>query len=87
VYNLVGEDTVEERIYVLLEEKLREIAQIIGKVDERGEVVEDFRSEILGFLGSSPNYQELYKHALVDRLTRSDPRDCTTKIKQPAPVY
>lgn len=67
VYNLVAEDTVEERIYFLLEEKLREIAQTIGKVDDRGDVVEDFRSEILGFLGSSPNYQELYKRALVNR--------------------
>jgi superfamily II DNA/RNA helicase len=67
VYNLIAEDTVEERIYVLLEEKLREIAAAIGKVDSHGEVVEDFRSEILGFLGSSPNYQELYKKALVDR--------------------
>lgn len=67
VYNLVAQDTVEERIYFLLEEKLLEIARTIGKVDERGEVVEDFRSEILGFLGSSPNYQELYKKALVDR--------------------
>jgi len=67
VYNLIAQDTVEERIYVLLEEKLREIAAAIGKVDARGDVVEDFRSEILGFLGSSPNYQELYKKALVDR--------------------
>ncbi len=67
VYNLVAEDTVEERIYVLLEEKLREIAAAIGKLDAHGDVVEDFRSEILGFLGSSPNYQELYKRALVDR--------------------
>jgi hypothetical protein len=32
-----------------------------------GEVTEDFRSEILGFLGASPNYQDLYKKALVDR--------------------
>jgi hypothetical protein len=67
VYNLVAQDTVEERIYFLLEEKLLEIARTIGKVDEHGEVVEDFRLEILGFLGSSPNYQELYKRALVDR--------------------
>ena len=51
VYNLVAEDTVEERIYSLLEEKLLEIAQTIGKVDPvTGQVVEDFRSEILGFL-------------------------------------
>jgi len=68
VYNLVAEDTVEERIYGLLEEKLLEIAQTIGKVDPvTGQVVEDFRSEILGFLGSSPNYQDLYKKALIDK--------------------
>ncbi len=68
VYNLVAEDSVEERIYALLEQKLREIAQAIGKVDPvTGEVVEDFRSEVLGFLGSSPNYQNLYRKALVDR--------------------
>lgn len=68
VYNLVAEDTVEERIYALLEDKLREIAGTIGKLDPvTGGVTEDFRSEILGFLGASPNYQELYKKALVDR--------------------
>ncbi|MBW1935303.1 MAG: DEAD/DEAH box helicase [Deltaproteobacteria bacterium] len=68
VYNLVAEDTVEERIYGLLEAKLLEIARTIGKVDKvTGEVTEDFRSEILGFLGSSPDYQELYKKALIDK--------------------
>lgn len=68
VYNLVAEDTVEERIYSLLEEKLLDIARTIGKVDPvTGQVTEDFRSEILGFLGLSPNYQDLYKRALVDR--------------------
>jgi len=68
VYNLVAEDTVEEKIYGLLEQKLFEIARTIGKVDPTtGEVAEDFRSEILGFLGSSPDYQVLYKRALVDR--------------------
>lgn len=67
VYNLVAEDTVEERVYGLLDKKLLEIARTIGKVDPvTGEVVEDFRSEILGFLGSTPNYQALYKLALVD---------------------
>lgn len=57
VYNLVAEDTIEEKVYAILEEKLREIARVIGKVDPlSGEVSEDFRSEILGFLGSSTNY-------------------------------
>ncbi|MBN2391966.1 MAG: DEAD/DEAH box helicase family protein [Anaerolineae bacterium] len=68
VYNLVAEDTVEERIYGLLEDKLLEIALAIGKVDPvTGEVVEDFRSEVLGFLGTSPDYQNLYRKALIDR--------------------
>lgn len=68
VYSLVAEDTVEQRIYDLLEEKLLDIARTIGKVDPvTGSVIEDFRGDILGFLGSSPNYQELYKKAVLDR--------------------
>jgi hypothetical protein len=68
VYNLIAEDTIEQRIYDLLEEKLLDIARTIGKVDPvTGGVAEDFRGDILGFLGSAPNYQELYRKALVDR--------------------
>ena len=68
VYNLVAKDTVEERIYSLLREKLEAVARAIGKMDrETGEPLEDFRLDILGFLGSNPNYQQLYKQALVDK--------------------
>ena len=67
VYNLFADDTVEERIYDLLDHKLQEIAQSIGKVDAQGLAREDFRSEILGLLGSRPDYQELFKRALIDR--------------------
>ena len=68
VYNLVGQDTVEERIYHLLDGKLLSVAQAIGKTDpQTGEPLEDFRLDILGFLGSNPNYQQLFKQALVDR--------------------
>ena len=83
VYNLIAEDTVEQRIYELLEEKLLEIAKTIGKVDpETNEVVEDFRSEILGFLGSSPNYLELYRKALVDRDYRRTEREIAEAIER-----
>lgn len=83
VYNLVAEDTVEERIYKLLEGKLLEIARTIAKVDPvTGEVVEDFRSEILGFLGSSPNYQDLYKKALVDRDYKRTEREMVEAIER-----
>ena len=68
VYNLVAKDTVEERIYGLLAEKLQAVARAIGKTDrETGEPLEDFRLDILGFLGSNPNYQQLFKQALVDK--------------------
>jgi len=67
VYNLFAEDTVEERIYGLLDQKLREIALSIGKSDDHGQPTEDFRSEILGLLGSRPDYQDLFKRALIDR--------------------
>jgi superfamily II DNA or RNA helicase len=68
VYNLVARDTVEERIYTLLEVKLEQIAKAIGKVDPAtGKPLEDFRSQVLGLLGSSPNYQALYMKALVDK--------------------
>jgi SNF2 family DNA or RNA helicase len=68
VYNLIAEDTVEEKIYLILENKLIEVAQQIGKIDPAtNEPQEDFRSEILGFLGSTPNYLDLYKKALMDK--------------------
>jgi superfamily II DNA or RNA helicase len=67
VYNLLAQDTVEERIYGLLQGKLVDIANSIGKVDERGRPLEDFESDILGLLGSRPDYQELFKRALMDR--------------------
>ncbi len=67
-YNLVAEGTIEENVYEILEKKLLEIAMTIGKVDPiTGEVSEDFRSEILGFLGSSTNYTSLYREALIHR--------------------
>jgi len=65
---LVAEGTIEEKVYAILEEKLLEIAMTIGKIDPvTGEVSEDFRSEILGFLGSSTNYTSLYREALIHR--------------------
>ena len=68
VYNLVAQDTVEEHIYSLLWNKLEQIAKAVGKTDpETGEPLEDFRTDILGFIGSTPNYQHLFKQALIDR--------------------
>lgn len=66
VYNLVLSDTIEGRIFLLLDEKLTEIARTVGKVDDQGNVAEDLRSQILGQLSERLNYDRLYKEALSD---------------------
>lgn len=66
VYNLVLSDTIEGKIFLLLDEKLKEIAKALGKVDEQGQVAEDLRSQILGQLSERLNYERLYADALGD---------------------
>ncbi len=70
VYNLVAADTIEGKIFLLLEDKLNDIAQALGKVDKHGQVTEDFRTQILGQLSSSISYDSLYKEALSDPTLR-----------------
>lgn len=66
VYNLVLSDTIEGRIFLLLHDKLVEIARAVGKVDEHGEVAEDLRAQILGQLSERLSYDRLYLDALSD---------------------
>jgi SNF2 family DNA or RNA helicase len=66
VYNLVLSDTIEGKIFLLLDEKLQEIAKTLGKVDEHGNVAEDLRSQVLGQLSERLTYDKLYREALGD---------------------
>lgn len=66
VYNLVLSDTIEGRIFLLLADKLLEIAKTLGKVDENGNVTEDLRTQILGQLSDRLSYDQLYRDALSD---------------------
>lgn len=66
IYNLVLSDTIEGSIFLLLENKLTAIAQTLGKIDEKGQVAEDLRSQILGQLSETLRYQQLYAAALAD---------------------
>jgi hypothetical protein len=66
VYNLILSDTIEGRIFLLLDEKLTAIAGALGKVDEHGNVAEDLRTQILGQLAEKLNYERLYQQALAD---------------------
>lgn len=75
VYNLVLSDTIEGRIFLLLNDKLNEIARTLGKVDEHGNVAEDLRAQILGQLSERLNYDRLYQAAI------SDPELRRTKVE------
>ncbi|MFH1920544.1 MAG: SNF2-related protein, partial [Planctomycetota bacterium] len=66
VYNLVATDTIEGKIFLLLEEKLHDIAQALGKLDENGQVAEDLRTQVLGQLSSRLSYDRLYQEAIID---------------------
>lgn len=66
VYNLVLSDTIEGRIFLMLDDKLTEIAKTVGKVDDQGNVAEDLRAQILGQLSERLNYERLYQEALSD---------------------
>ncbi len=70
VYNLVLSDTIEGSIFLLLDEKLKEIGRALGKVDERGQIAEDLRTQILGQLSMQVNYASLYSEALSDPLLK-----------------
>jgi superfamily II DNA/RNA helicase len=66
IYNLVLSDTIEGSIFLLLNDKLFEIARAVGKVDDEGNVAEDLRSQILGQLSERIKYDKLYQDALSD---------------------
>lgn len=75
VYNLVLSDTIEGKIFLLLADKLLEIARTLGKVDEHGNVTEDLRAQVLGQLSERLSYDQLYRDALSDpelRRTRQE---------------
>ena len=75
VYNLVLSDTIEGRIFLMLDEKLTEIAKTLGKLDEDGQIAEDLRTQILGQLAEHVRYDQLYQAAL------SDPELKRTKVE------
>lgn len=70
VYNLVAIDTIEGQIFLLLEEKLSDIARTLGKVDEQGQIAEDLRTQVLGQLSSTLSYDRLYQEAISDPTLR-----------------
>lgn len=65
-YNIVLSDTIEGKVFLMLEEKLTDIAKTLGKQNKEGVVTEDLRTQILGQLSERLKYNELYSQALSD---------------------
>lgn len=85
VYNLILSDTIEGRIFLLLDEKLQEIARALGKVDERGNITEDLRTQILGQLSERLRYDQLYQEAISDpelRRTEQEIKDALQSARE-----
>lgn len=66
VYNFVAADTIEGKVFMLLEEKIQGVAAALGKVDQTGQVAEDLHGQILGQLGERLSFTRLYQEALND---------------------
>lgn len=77
-YNLFAADTIEDKIYQRLDDKLQEITQTIGKEDEK----EAFRENILGIIAEELNFDELYR----DVLKKGQQAEAITKEKIDAAV-
>lgn len=81
VYNLVAINTLEGKIFQRLRDKIQKIAETLGKVDENGQVAEDFEVQILGFLQERLNYEKLYKKALKDRTLKRTDQELEVALK------
>jgi superfamily II DNA or RNA helicase/transcriptional regulator with XRE-family HTH domain len=84
VYHLVLSDTIEGKIFLLLDEKLKEIAQGVGKVDDYGNISEDFRSQILGQLSEKISYDRLYQEAISDPELKRTTQELATALSNAA---
>ena len=81
VYNLVSVDTIEGKIFMLLEEKLLEIGKTLGKVDERGQITEDLREQVLGQLSERLSYDKLYQDAVRDPTLRRSRQELEVAVE------
>ena len=81
VYNLIATNTLEGKIYKRLREKLKSIAETLGKVDKNGQIAEDFEIQILGFLQEELNFRKLYRDALKDRTLKRTEQELDVALK------
>jgi len=85
VYNFRTKETVEDKIYGFLEQKIEIAARALAKVT--GEDPEDIKSSMLGQLETEVDYNAIYKRAIVEQDIEQSKEEIEEGIKKAQLAY
>jgi superfamily II DNA/RNA helicase len=85
VYNFRAKETVEDKIYGFLEQKIEVAAKALAKVT--GEDPEDIKSSMLGQLESEVDYNAIYKRAIVEQDIEQSKEEIEEGVKKAQLAY
>lgn len=85
VYNYRTKETVEDKIYGFLEQKIEIAAKALARVT--GEDPEDIKSSMLGQLETEVDYNEIYKRAIVEQDIEQSKEEIEEGIKKAQLAY
>ncbi len=85
VYNFRGKETVEDKIYGFLEQKIEIAARALAKVT--GEDPEDIKTTMLGQLESEVDYNAIYKRAIVEQNIEQSKEEIEEGVKKAQLAY
>ncbi|MGH7824805.1 MAG: DEAD/DEAH box helicase [Candidatus Binatia bacterium] len=85
VYSFRGKETVEDKIYGFLEQKIKIAAEALAKVT--GEDPEDIKTTMLGQLESEVDYNAIYKRAIVEQNIEQSKEEIEEGVKKAQVAY
>jgi len=85
VYNFRGKETVEDKIYGFLEQKIEIAAKALAKVT--GEDPEDIKTTMLGQLESEVDYNSIYKRVIVEQDIEQSKEEIEEGVKKAQLAY
>ena len=85
IYNFRGKETVEDKIYGFLEQKIEVAAKALAKVT--GEDPEDIKASMLGQLESEVDYNAIYKRAIVEQNIEQSKEEIEEGVKKAQLAY
>ncbi len=85
IYNFRGKETVEDKIYGFLEQKIEIAAKALAKVT--GEDPEDIKTTMLGQLESEVDYNSIYKRAIVEQDIEQSKEEIEEGVKKAQLAY